>query len=74
MTHYTKRIRDLREDSDLKQSEVAAALHIVTQQYQRYESGMFPLPIDKLIELCIFYDTDPAYILGFTDKKARLPK
>lgn len=64
----------MREDSDLKQSEVAAALNMTQQQYQLYESGRRPLPIDKLIELCIFYDTDPAYMLGFSDIKKPLPK
>lgn len=65
--HFTQRIRDLREDKDLKQEDVAKVLNITRQQYQLYESGKRKLPIDLLIELCNFYDVSSDYILGFTD-------
>ncbi len=65
--HFTQRIRDLREDKDLKQEDVAKVLNITRQQYQLYESGKRKLPIDLLIELCKFYDVSSDYILGFTD-------
>ena len=49
---YLRRLRDLREDHDLKQEYVARVLKITRQQYQLYESGKRSLPIDKLIEIC----------------------
>lgn len=67
MLIITKRIRDLREDNDLKQEAVAKTLGITRQQYQLYESGKRKLPIDKLKLLCEFYNVSSDYILGFTD-------
>jgi len=61
---YLKRMRDLREDHDLKQEQIAAQLNITRQQYQLYESGKRKLPIDKLIELCKYYKVSADYILG----------
>ena len=68
MMHYTKRMRDLREDKDLKQDDVANVLKITRQQYQLYESGKRKLPIDQLTELCKFYNVSADYILGLTNK------
>jgi len=65
--YYTKRIRDLREDKDLKQEDIAKALNITRQQYQLYESGKRKLPIDLLTELCKFYNVSADYILGLID-------
>lgn len=72
--HYTQRLKDLREDKDLKQEAIAITLKITRQQYQLYESGKRKLPIDLLITLCKFYDTSADYILGFTNTKKSLPK
>ncbi len=66
--HFTKRMRDLREDKDLKQDDIANILNITRQQYQLYESGKRKLPIDLLIELCKFYNVSADYILGLSDK------
>ena len=66
--NYTKRIRDLREDKDLKQEDVAKILNITRQQYQLYESGKRKLPIDLLTVLSKFYNVSADYILGLTDK------
>ena len=71
MTHYTKRLRDTREDSDKTQAEIAAALKMHVQQYQLYESGKRKLPIDKLIELSVYYGVSTDYLLGLSDKKER---
>lgn len=65
--NYTKRLRDLREDKDLKQEDVAKILNITRQQYQLYESGKRKLPIDLLTELCKFYNVSADYILGLVD-------
>ena len=68
MKYIYPRIRDLREDKDLKQDDVANILKITRQQYQLYESGKRKLPIDQLIQLCKFYNVSADYILGLTDK------
>lgn len=72
--HYTERMKNLREDKDLKQEAIAITLKITRQQYQLYESGKRKLPIDMLMQLCKFYDVSADYILGFTDNYKRLPK
>lgn len=72
--HFTKRMRDLREDRDFTQDYIAKILNITRQQYQLYESGKRKLPIDLLAELCKFYNVSSDYILGFTDFISELPK
>lgn len=72
--YFTQRLRDLREDKDLKQEDIAKVLKITRQQYQLYESGKRKIPIDLLIELCKFYNVSADYILGFTDTLSELPK
>lgn len=62
--HYTARLREQREDNDLKQETVAKMLNMTKQQYSLYETGRRKLPIDKLITLCEFYGVSSDYILG----------
>lgn len=69
---YLKRLKDLREDNDLKQEDIAKVLNITRQQYQLYESGKRKLPIDKLIDICEFYNVSADYILGFTKKQSQI--
>ena len=64
-----KRIRDLREDHDLTQTEIADILHTSQTMYARYERGANELPIHYLITLCNFYHVSSDYILGLSDKK-----
>ena len=61
------RIKDLREDSDLTQSQVAEYLHIKQNTYSQYENGHRQLPLECLIALARFYSTSTDYILGLTD-------
>lgn len=61
------RLRDLREDSDLTQSEIAKYLHIKQNTYSQYESGQRQLPINVLIKLARYYNTSTDYILELTD-------
>lgn len=67
MRHYTEKLRELRQDRDLKQETVAKMLGITKQQYSLYETGRRKLPIDLLIELCRFYGTSSDYILCLPD-------
>lgn len=69
-----KRIRDLREDNDLYQSDVAAKLNIARSQYQKYESGSTMIPVHIVIALAKIYNVSVDYLLGLTDvKKAPVP-
>ena len=63
------RIRDLREDHNLTQKELAEYLHIKQNTYSQYENGQRQLPLFCLIALAKFYQTSTDYILGLTDKK-----
>ena len=63
------RIKDLREDRDLTQKEIAAYLHIRQNTYSQYENGQRQLPIDCLIALAFFYNTSTDYILGLTEEQ-----
>ncbi len=63
------RIKDLREDNNLTQEEVASYLHIKQNTYSQYENEQRQLPISCLIALAKFYHTSTDYILGLTDKR-----
>ena len=63
------RIRDLREDRDLTQKEIADYLHVKQNTYSQYENGQRQIPIDALIALAVYYNTSTDYILGLTDEK-----
>ena len=62
------RIKDLREDNDLTQKQIAEYLHIKQNTYSQYENGQRQLPIDALIALAKFYNTSTDYILGLTNE------
>lgn len=67
-THY-QRIRDLREDSDLKQRELAEILGCSQRVYSNYERGDLDIPTEVLIKLAQYYGVSVDYILGLTDNK-----
>ena len=69
MKTYIKRIRDLREDHDKTQQEIAEILGTSQTMYARYERGANELPIRHLLLLCKFYEVSADYILGLTDKQ-----
>ena len=65
---YIKRIRDLREDRDKTQQEIAQVLGTSQTMYARYERGANELPIRHLIALCRYYHVSADYILGLKDE------
>lgn len=69
---YVKRIRDLREDSDKTQQEIANYLGTSQTMYARYERGANELPIRHLISLCQYYNVSADFILGFSNRKIQL--
>ena len=58
------RLRDIREDRDQTQEEIAEILNVKQNTYQQYESGKRQLPIDALIKLARYYNLSADYILG----------
>lgn len=64
---YVQRIRDLREDHDLTQADVAAILGTSQTMYARYERCANELPLRHLIALCRYYHVSADYILGLQD-------
>ena len=71
MDNYYPRLRDLREDHDLSQQQIADYLGMKQPQYSRYERGLLDIPTDVLIRLARLYNTSTDYILGLTkDSKA----
>ena len=67
-TSYIKRIRDLREDHDKTQQEIANMLGTSQTMYARYERGANELPIRHLIALCKYYGVSADYILGLNNR------
>lgn len=64
---YVKKIRDLREDNDKTQKEIADVLGISQTMYARYERGANEFPIRHLLTLCEYYQVSADYILGLSD-------
>ena len=69
MNKYIKRIRDMREDNDKTQQEIADVLGTSQTMYARYERGANEMPIRHLIALCKYYGVSADYLLGLTDIK-----
>ena len=66
------RLRDLREDADLNQTQVAKFLGMSQTGYSKYETGENDIPTQVLIKLAGFYKTSIDYILGITDRREPL--
>lgn len=69
---YYKRLRDLREDSDKSQTEIAEALGMKQQQYARYENGTQEIPLHHFITLARYYNVSLDYLAGLTDIPTRM--
>lgn len=63
---YNEILKELREDNDLTQAQVAKIINCATYTYQRYEYGVLLIPIDKLIILADLYKVSTDYMLGRT--------
>lgn len=69
-----KRIRDLREDHDLKQRDLAAYLNVSQNTYSQYETGTIALSAENAEKLAEFYHISVDYLLGLTDEKTPYPR
>ena len=68
------RLREIREDKDLFQKDIANFLKITQVQYSRYETGERLIPITLLIKLADYYNVSVDYLLGLTDIRKPYPK
>ena len=68
------RLRDIREDHDLKQSDLAKILNVTQQTYSRYETGEISIDKESLIKLAEYYHTSIDYLLCLTDERKPYPK
>lgn len=69
---YIRRLRDLREDNDKTQQQIADYLGTSQTMYARYERGANELPVRHLISLCKYYNVSADYVLGFSNEKILL--
>jgi transcriptional regulator with XRE-family HTH domain len=74
MDILAKRLRDIREDRDLSQKEIATLLNTSQGYYSKYELGKREMPLHHLKTICKFYNISPEYFLGFTKEPKPLPK
>lgn len=70
--NYCERMRAIREDRDLTQTDIAKVLKTTYQYYSTYESGQREMPLRRAIELARFYDLSLDYLVGLTDKPRKL--
>lgn len=68
------RIKEIREDNDYKQIDIAKILKVTQAQYCRYEIGANSIPVEKLVILANFYNTSVDYLIGLTDERKPYPK
>ncbi len=69
-----ERLRDIREDKDLKQSDLAQLLNVSQQTYSRYENDEISIDKDSLIKLAKYYNTSVDYLLELTDERNPYPR
>lgn len=70
--NYYQRLRDMRNDRDLNQADIAKVLEIGQSDYSKYERGVNMMGIDKYIKLAKFYNVSIDYLAGITDKPKTL--
>lgn len=69
-----ERLRDMREDKDLYQADIAKLLNVSQQTYSRYENDEISIDKDSLIKLAFFYNTSVDYLLELTDERKPYPR
>lgn len=72
--YYHQRLKDLRDDHDMTQADVARLLNTAREQYNKYETGKQELPMHHLITLARFYNVSLDYLAGLTDTPQKLNK
>lgn len=70
--HYYERLKDIREDNDLTQNDIANLLGTTRQQISKWETGVQMMGVDKYIKLAKYYNLSVDYLLGLTDTPRKL--
>ena len=70
--YYYQSLKDLREDMEKKQSDIAKILGMKQQQYARYEQGLVEIPLHHIITLARFYNVSLDYLAGLTETPKKL--
>lgn len=68
------RLKEIREDRDYKQSDIAKVLGTTQQQYSKYELGIQLISVERLVKLAKFYNTSVDYLIGLTNERRAYPK
>ena len=69
-----ERLKEIREDKDYKQSDIAKVLNTTQQQYSKYELGLQVIPVERLVKLAKFYNTSVDYLIALTNERKPYPK
>lgn len=69
-----ERLKEIREDKDYKQIDIAKVLNTTQQQYSKYELGLQVIPVERLVKLAKFYNTSVDYLIGLTNERKPYPK
>lgn len=69
---YYKRIKEIREDRDIKQKEIAEILQTDQSYYSKYERGLHPMTADQIIILCRYYNLSADYLLGIINEPRQI--
>lgn len=69
-----ERLKEIREDKDYKQSDIAKVLNTTQQQYSKYELALQVIPVERLVKLAKFYNTSVDYLIGLTNERKPYPK
>lgn len=69
-----ERIRNLRQDADLTQDDVAEYLNVSQNTYSQYETGTLRFSLEVVIKLALYYDTSVDYLVGLTDERKPYPR
>ena len=68
------RLKEIREDRDYKQSDIAKVLGTTQQQYSKYELGIQLISVERLVKLAKFYNTSVDYLIGLTNERRIYPR
>ncbi|MBQ4066141.1 MAG: helix-turn-helix transcriptional regulator [Clostridia bacterium] len=68
------RLKEIREDLDIKQKDLADYLHIKQNTYSQYENEQRQIPIELLVRLAVYYNTSVDYLLGLTNERRPYPR
>lgn len=69
-----QRLRDLREDRELNQTQIGELLNTTQQQYYKYERGVQEIPLRHMMKLARFYNTSIDYLAGLTNERKPYPR